>query len=110
MDIIFLTSLGIDQYVIQEYNEKPINVHVEYSIHQIHKHKLCISVPKGYYRELIILIACMKRNLANVIPMNIELIVSQIKIYLQEHSCSLHLGKQVIYHQKMVLILHHHLI
>ena len=78
MDLMFLNSLEIDQYVIQVYNESPIEVRVKYLIHQTHEHWLHIGQTKGYNHELIIPISCTKKYLMNVNLLDMKLIVSQL--------------------------------
>ena len=82
MDLVFLNSSRIDQYVIEEYDETLIKVPVKYSIHQTHEQLWRIGQPKEYNRKLIMPKAFSKSSLKNISLLDMKLIVSQLKINL----------------------------
>lgn len=52
-----LPQFGIDQYIIQKYNDKLFQVRLQHPVHQTHECGRSISESKGYHYEFVMAIS-----------------------------------------------------
>lgn len=102
---MFLLRPRIYQNLIYKYYHKLVQIWLEYLIHQIHKSCWGIHEPKWHHQELAVTISGSEGCLLNVIFLNLQRVITRLKIYLGEELRSFDLIKQVINPWQRLLIL-----
>ena len=98
----------IYQYVINEHNDKLIQIDTQHTIHQTHKGSWSINQIEWNYNKLIMPIPGPECSLVYILLFDAYLMVSSSQVNLREHYCSLQLNKQAINPRQKVSILYSH--
>jgi hypothetical protein len=85
--MIFFT-LGIDQDVINEDNDKLVQLRHEYRVHQVHEMCRSISEPKRHNQILIQPIPDGGSGLRNVFRADLDFMITRTKIDLEKDFCT----------------------
>jgi hypothetical protein len=75
MLLIFLHTLGVNKYVVNEDYDKLVQLFHEHLIHEVHKICWCVGESKGHHGELILPVTGDKGGLRDVTFPNLELVV-----------------------------------
>lgn len=103
-------TLAVYKDVIDDFNEKRINIRLEHLQYQFYKGGMDISQPKRYHKELIVTISNPKYGLRYVLSPNSQLMVIKSEINLIKHFDTLRIVKRIINVMHKVFFLHYHLI
>jgi hypothetical protein len=103
-------SLGKNQYIIKENQDKLLQMRLEDIIHQAIERRWGISQPKRHDRKLIVPKPSPKSHLGNITIFDLNLVIPRPQIYLRKHRRTLDPINQVFHSRDLVLILHRSLI
>src|ERR1043165_4167199 len=109
LSMIFFT-LRINQDIINEHNNKLIQILMKNPIHIFHKHTRSISHTKWHYRILIVTIPCPKSSLLNILSFHTNLMILILKINHTENTSTKELIHQIINPKKWIFVLNSHLV
>jgi hypothetical protein len=76
MLLMFLHTLGVNKYVVNENYDKLVQLFHEHLIHEVYKICWCVGESKGHHCELILPVTGDKGGLGDVALPNLELMVS----------------------------------
>jgi hypothetical protein len=85
--MLFFT-LGIDQNVINEDNNKLVQLRHEYGVHQVHEMCRSIGEPKRHNQVLIQPVPGGESDLRNVFSVDLNLMITRTKINLRKDFCT----------------------
>jgi hypothetical protein len=85
--MLFFT-LGIDQNVINEDNNKLVQLRHEYGVHQVHEMCRSIGEPKRHNQVLIQPVPGGESDLRNVFWVDLDLMITRTKINLRKDFCT----------------------
>ncbi|KAG4202126.1 hypothetical protein ERO13_A05G328108v2 [Gossypium hirsutum] len=86
--------LGVNQDVVNEYNDKLIQIWPKDSIHEVHKYVRRIRQPKQRDKKFVMNIPCSKSCLRYIRFFNPQLIIARPQVYLRKHGGSSQLVEQ----------------
>ena len=109
LDMLFLIFI-IYQYVINEKNNKLIQMQTQHTIHQAHKCSWSIGQTKWNYNKLIMPMFGLESCLVNFLLFDPYLVLFGSQVNLREHCFSLQLIKQLINPQQWIPILNGHFV
>jgi hypothetical protein len=102
--MLFFT-LGIDQDVINEDHDKLVQLWHEYGVHQVHEMCRCIGEPKQYNQILLQPIPGREGSLRNIFWVDLDLMITQMKINLRKDSYTDKLMKENVDAGQWILVL-----
>jgi hypothetical protein len=105
MLLMLFFILGVDQDVINEDHDKLIQLQHEYGVHQVHEMCMSIGESKRHNQILIQLIHGGESSLRDVFRMDLDLMVTRMKIDLQKDLRTSKLIKKNVDAGQRVLIL-----
>jgi hypothetical protein len=91
---MFFFVSGIDQNIINEDNDKFVELQHENKVHEVHEMSWCIGKTKGHDYIFIKTISSSESSLRNVLRMDFYLVVARSEIDLRKHFGSSKLIKE----------------
>ncbi|KAJ0734712.1 hypothetical protein HanPI659440_Chr11g0423371 [Helianthus annuus] len=110
MTLVFLLTLGIDQDVVDENNNKLIQVWFTHSVHEIHENRRCVCQPERHNQKLVVSVMSPECCLRDVLISDSQLMIARSQINLRVEARSLQRVEQVIDTRKGITILNSHLV
>ncbi|KAJ9541101.1 hypothetical protein OSB04_027607 [Centaurea solstitialis] len=107
---VLLLRLGVDQYIIYEYDHRSIQHWSAHPVHQVHERHRCVRQSEGHHDELEMPVPRPKSHLMNVFLPYFQLMVPGAKIDLREPRGSLKLIEEIVDPRQWVSVLHRELI
>jgi hypothetical protein len=107
MSHILFFALGIDQDVVNEDNYKFVQLRHEYGVHQIHEMYRSIGEHKRYNQIRIQLVPDGESSLRNIFRIDLDLMISRMKIDLGKYFRTSKLIKKNIDAGQWILVLDH---
>jgi hypothetical protein len=96
MSLMFFSVLGIDYNVINENNDKLVQFHHEYGVHQIHEVSRGIGPPKRHNQIFINAISGRESHLRDIFLIDFDLMITRSKINLGKHFSACKLIEQEV--------------
>ena len=87
--LMFFLALRVYQYVINEYNDKEIQIWLKNPVHQAHESSRGIRNPKRHYKELIMPISSPKSSLGHIRCPYFQLMITGSQVNLREDTSTL---------------------
>jgi hypothetical protein len=81
-------ALGIDQDIVNEDNDKLVQLRHEHGVHQVHEMCRSIGEPKRHNKILIQPIPGGEDGLRNVFRVDFDLVITRMKIDLGKYFCT----------------------
>ena len=100
----------VDQYVIDEHDDKSIQERPEHPVHQIHECRRGIRQAEGHNKKLVMPVSGAKSSLRNVLIPNPQLVVPRSQVDLRKSTRALQLIEQIINAWQWVLVSYGHLV
>jgi hypothetical protein len=88
MSRMLFFTLGIDQNVVNEDNDKLIQLRHKYRVHQVHEMCRSIGEPKRHNQILIQLVPGGESDLRNVFQADLDLMITRTKVDLGKEFCT----------------------
>lgn len=106
---MLLSTTRIHKNVINEHNNKIVQIGSKHTVHQIHECNWGISHPKNQHQKHIMTIMGPKSCLQDILSPNPLLMITEPQINFRKHGYTLKMVKQIINTRHRVMILHCHL-
>jgi hypothetical protein len=103
--MLFLTPRK-DRDVVNEDNNKLVQLFHENKVHQVHKMSGGIGQTKGHHQILTETVSSGESNIWDIFFMDLNLRIARMKVNLRENLCSNQLIKQKINVGQWILVLH----
>jgi hypothetical protein len=97
--------LGVDQDVVNEDNDKLVQLRHEYRVHQIHEMCRSIGDSKRHNQILVQSVPCGEGSLRNVFRTDLDLVITRTEIDLGKDFCTGKLIKENIDAGQWILVL-----
>jgi hypothetical protein len=88
MSRMLFFTLGIDQDVVNEDNDKLVQLRHEYGVHQVHEMCRIIGEPNRHNQILIQPVPSGESGLSNVFWADLDLMITQTKVDLEKDFCT----------------------
>jgi hypothetical protein len=105
MSCMLLFTLGIDQDVVNENHDKLVQLRHKYGVHQVHEMCRSIGEPKRHNQILIQPVPRRESSLKNVFRVDLELMITRMKIDLRKDFCTGKLIEKNVDTSQWILVL-----